>query len=213
MQHSRLFGNSAPTIMFGLLIACPINALADNAWSYHQESDSLTNQNYSFAQSPLPRPGPYDNIMLEIVCKENKLQAVVETDDLIASQGSRFNLEYQIDKNTPVKVQMRTFPDSKRKGYSEESAKRMADDMLTGKAIFLRVNTMIRTVLSISIPLDNAAEPIKHVFADCGLSPSGNAISEPAYTLTEFEQEFSKLSLEQQQQALAKIKKIMMEMR
>ena len=211
MTHNRFFGNKAPAILLGLLIACPLNALADNAWSYHQESDSLTNQTYSFAQSPLPRPGVYDDIMLEIVCKENKLQAVIVTDDLIASQGSRFDVEYQIDKKTPVTIEMKTFPDSKRKGYSEEFAKPMADDMLTGQAIFIRVNTMIRTVLSSSMPLDNAAEPIKHVLADCGLSLSDNAASEPVYSLAEFEQEFSKLTLEQQQQVLAKIKKIMME--
>jgi len=213
MKHSRFFGNSTPAIMLALLIVCPLNTLADNIWSYHQQSDSLTNQTYSFAQSPLPRPGLYDNIMLEIVCKENKLQAVIQADDLIASQGSSFNLEYQIDKKPSVTVQMKTFPDSKRKGYSYESAKRIADDMLTGQAIFIRVNTMIRTVLSSSMPLDTAAEPIKHVFADCGLSSSSNATSEPAYSLTDFEQEFSKLSLEQQQQVLAKVKKIMMEIR
>jgi hypothetical protein len=120
-------------------------------------------------------------------------------------------LEYQIDKKTPVTVQMKTFPDSKRKGYSDEFAKRIADDMLTGKAIFIRVNTMIRTVLSSSMPLDTAAEPIKQVFADCGLNPSSEVTSESAYSLTDFEQEFSKLSLEQQQQVLVKIKKIMME--
>jgi len=213
MKHNRFFGKSTLTIMLGLLIACPLNALADNAWSYHQESDSLTNQTYSFAQSPLPQPGLYDDMMLEIICKENKLQAVIDTDDLIASQGSRFSLEYQIDKKTPVTIQMKTFPDSKRKGYTEEFAKRMADDLLTGQAVFIRVNTMIRKALSSSISLDNSAEPIKHVFADCGLSSSNNATSEPAYSLTDFEQEFSKLSLEQQQQVLAKVKKIMMEIR
>lgn len=213
MKHSRFIGNNAPAIILGLLMACQPNAFADNDWSYHQESDSSTNQTYSLAQSPLPSPGQYDNIMLEIVCKENKLQAVIDADKLIASQGSRFNVEYQIDKKTPVTIQMKTFPDTKRKGYSEESAKRMADDMLTGKAIFIRVTTMLRTVLSISIPLDNAAEPIKHVFADCGLSSSTKAAGEPAYSLTEFEQEFSKLTIEQQQQVLAKVKKIMMEMR
>jgi len=213
MKHSRFFGNSTLIILLLLLIVCPLNTLADNTWSYHQKSDSLTNQTYSFAQSPLPRPGLYDNIMLEIVCKEDKLQAVIEADDLIASQGSSFNTEYQIDKKAPVTVQMKTFPDSKRKGYSEEFAKRIADDLMTGQAIFVRVNTMIRTVLSISIPLDNAAEPVKHVLADCGFSSSNNVTSEPAYSLTGFEQQFSKLSLDQQQQVLAKIKKIMLEIR
>ena len=211
MKHSRFFGNSTPAILLALLIVCPLNALADNTWSYHQESDSLTNQTYSFAKSPLPRPGLYDNIMLEIGCKENKLQAIIDADDLIASQGSSFDVEYQIDKKKPVTVSMKTFPDSKRKGYSEEFAKRIADDLLTGQAIFIRVNTMIRTVLSSSMPLDNAAEPIKHVLADCGLSVSDNAAGEPAYSLAGFEQEFSKLTVEQQQQLLAKIKKIMLE--
>lgn len=214
MKHSRFFGNSAQAIiMLELLIACPLNALATNTWSYHQESDSLTNQTYSFAQSPLPRPGLYDNIRLEIVCKENKLQAVIDADKLIASQSRSFDVEYQIDKKAPVTIQMKTFPDSKRKGYTDEFARRIANDMLTGKAIFIRVNTMIRTVLSSSMPLDNAAEPIKHVLADCGLGSSDQITNEPAYSLTEFEQEFSKLTAEQQQQVLAKIKKIMLEVR
>jgi hypothetical protein len=210
MKHYRFFGNRTQAIILKLLIVLPVNALANNIWSYHQESDSLTNQTYSFAQSPLPRPGLYDNIMLEIVCKENKLQAVIDADDLIASQNSSFDLEYQIDKKSPVPVPMKTFPDSKRKGYTIEFAKRIADDMLTGQAIFIRVNTMIRTVLSVSIPLDNAAEPIKHVFADCGLGLSDR---EPVYSLVEFEKEFSRLSSEQQQQVLLKIKQLIMEIR
>jgi hypothetical protein len=213
MKHSRFFGNSTPVTLLALLIARPLDALADNTWSYHQESDRLTNRTYSFAQSPMPRRGIYDNMRLGIVCKENKLQVVIDAENLIASQGSRFDLEYQIDEKTPVTVPMKTFPDSKRKGYSDEFAKRIADDILTGQAIFIRINTMIRKVLSSSMPLDSATEPIKQVFADCGLNLSDNVTSEPAYSLIEFEQEFSKLSLEQQQQVLAKIKTIMMEIR
>jgi len=213
MKHSRFFGNSTPAIMLALLIACPLNAWADNTWSYHQESDRLTNRTYSFAQSPMPRRGMYDNIKLGIVCKENKLQVVIDAENLIASQGSNFDLEYQIDEKAPVTLQMKTFPDSKRKGYTDEFAKRIADDMLTGQAIFIRVKTMIKKVLSSSIPLDNAAEPIKHVLADCGLGASNNVTSEPTYNLAEFEQEFSQLSLDQQRQVLAKLKKIMLEVR
>jgi hypothetical protein len=213
MKHLRYFGYSTPVALLVLLFICPMTALADNSWSYHQEIDSSSNKTYSFAQSPLPRPGLYDDIMFEIVCKENKLQALIEAEDLIASPGSRFNLEYQIDKQAPITVEMKTLPDSKRKGFTEELAKHMADDLLTGQAVFIRVNTMLRTVLSISIPLDSVAEPIKHVFADCGLSSSSNNISEPTYSLAQFEQEFSKLSLEQKQQILAKIKKIMLENR
>ena len=110
------------------------------------------------------------------------MQAVIDADKLIASQSRSFDVEYQIDKKAPVTIQMKTFPDSKRKGYTDEFARRIANDMLTGKAIFIRVNTMIRTVLSSSMPLDNAAEPIKHVLADSGLGSSDQITNEPAYT-------------------------------
>ena len=210
MKHSRFFCYRAPVLLWAL--ASPLTAWSDNTWSYHQESDSLTNQTYSYAQSPLPRPGLYDDMMLEIVCKGNKLQAVIDADDLIASQGSRFNLDYQIDKKEPVTVAMKTYPDSKRKGYTEEFAKRIADDLLSGQTLFIRVHTMIRTVLSSSMPLTNAEEPIKHVLADCGLTVADNKTGQPAYTLTEFEQDLSKLTVEQQQQVLANIKKMMLEM-
>ena len=211
MKHSCFFGHSTQTVVLALLIACPINTWADNTWSYQQESDRLSNRTYSFAQSPMPRRGMYDNMRLGIVCKENKLQVVIDAENLIASQGSHFDLEYQIDQKTPVTIQMKTFPDSKRKGYTDEFAKRIADDILTGQAIFIRVKTMLRTVLSSSMPLDNAAEPIKHVLADCGFSLSDNVTGEAAYSLAEFEQEFSKLSLEQKQQVLTKVEKIMKE--
>ena len=211
MKHSRFFCSSR--LAFVLALACPLTAWSDNTWSYHQEIDSLSNQTYSYAQSPLPRPGLYDDIMLEIVCKGNKLQAVIDADDLIASQGSRFNLNYQIDKMTPVAVAMKTFPDSKRKGYTEEFAKRIADDLLTGQTLFIRVNTMIRTVLSSSMSLANVEEPLKHVLADCGLTAADNKTGQPAYSLAEFEQDLSKLTVEQQQQVLANIKKMMLEMR
>ena len=211
MKQNRFSSNSYHIIWLALLIVCPLTALANNAWSYHQEIDRLTNRTYSFAQSPIPRRGMDDYIRLGIVCKENKLQAVIEAENLIASQGSSFEIEYQIDEKTPFTVQMKTFPDSKRKGYTDEFAKHLAEDLLTGQAIFIRVKTMIKKLLSSSISLENAAEPIKHVLSDCSLGSSDNLTSQSVYSLAEFEQDFNKLSLEQRQQVLAKIKKIVTE--
>jgi len=211
MKHTHVLDNGLQGLLLAVLICCPLDGLAGNAWSYNQESDTLTNLTYSFAQSPITSPGRYDDIKLQIVCKENKLQAVIDADSLIASQGSRFTVEYQIDKNPPVTIEMTTFQDSKRKGYTEKDAKRIANELLTGQAIFIRVNTMIKEVLSISIPLDGAAKPVQQVFADCGLASSNNTGGEPSYTLADFERDFSKLSPEQQQQTLIKIKKILVE--
>ncbi|MDD5580674.1 MAG: hypothetical protein PHY16_15515 [Methylobacter sp.] len=213
MKCSRFFSKITQRILLALLIFYSINVPADEDWSYNQDRDRSTNAAYSFARSPLPRRDLYDEIRLEIVCKENKLQAVIDTDSLITSQDRTFNLEYQIDKNPAVTIQMRTFKDSKRSAYSEEYAKRIADDMLGGQAIFIRINTLIGRVLSGSIPLINAATPIKRVYADCGIGLSDNATGEAAYSLADFEQAFGKLSTEQQQQVLSKIQKIMKEIR
>jgi hypothetical protein len=201
---------AARPFVLALLIVCPCSALADNSWSYHRESDRLTNKTYSYALSPLPSRGLYDNIRLRILCKDNVLQAVIDADSLIASQDSRFDFEYQIDKNPSVTVPMKTFKDSKRKGYTEENAKRIVDDLLTGQSIFIRINTMIRKVLSAAMPLENAAGPIKQVIGDCGLSLADKA-ADSGYTLSQFEQEFSKLPPEQQQQILNQLKQIILE--
>jgi hypothetical protein len=213
MKCSSFFRKITQQIILALLIFYSFNVLAVEDWSYNQDRDSSTNVTYSVARSPLPRSDLYDNIRLELVCKENKLQVVIDADSLITSQDKTFNLEYQIDKTPAVTVQMRTFKDSKRSAYSEEYAKRIANDILTGQAIFIRINTLIGKVLSGSIPLANASTPIKQVFADCGIELSDNTASGTAYSLANFEQTFNKLSTDQQQQVLNKIQKIMLEIR
>ena len=191
------------------LATLPLIAKADNLWSYHQDIDNLTNQSFSYAQSPLPLPGLYDYLKLEIVCKGNTLQATIEANDLITSQNKRFNVDYQIDKMPAVAITMKTFPDSKRKGYTEEFAKKLAGDLLTGQTLFIHVNTLIRTVLSSSMPLTNTELTIKQVLSDCNLSAGNDKTASAAYSLTEFEQSFSQLPLDKQQQVLVELKKIM----
>ena len=209
MKYHHFFGKNTLVTLGLWLVASPL--WADSGWSYRQEHDSLSNQNYSVAQSPLPRPGVYDDMMLAIICKSNKLQAQIEADDLISSQGSNFTLDYQIDKLAPITLTLKTFPDSKRKGYTDVAAQQLADDLLTGQAVFIRINTMLRTVLSSPISLDNAAASIKQVLADCAVSANKTA-GETAYGLAEFQQALSQLTSEQQQHVWAKIKVLMQEM-
>jgi hypothetical protein len=193
--------------LWALLTLLPYSGQADNNWTYHQENDRLTNLSYSFARSPMPRTDLYDDLRLDVACKEKKLQVILEADVLIASQGSEFEVEFQIDKQSPVKLKMRTFPDSKRKGYTEEQAKSLADALLSGQAVFIRVNTMIRRVLSGEMPLSEAGTPIKQVYADCGLlAENANTAS---YSLANFTEAFGKLTLPQQREVLDMLKKIM----
>jgi hypothetical protein len=168
-------------------------------FSYHV-LPRLTHRLISGGQKSLPT-------WLDVACKENKLQVIIEADVLIASQGSAFDVEYQIDKQAPVKIQLRTFPDSKRKGYTEEQAKQMGDALLSGQSVFIRVNTLIRRVLSGEMPLNDAVTPIKQVYADCGLTADNAHATD--YSLVNFTDDFNKLSVEQQQQVLSKLKGIM----
>jgi len=196
-------------LILAFLALLPVIAKADNVWSYHQEIDNLTNQSFSYAQSPLPLPGLYDYLKLELVCKGNTLQATIAANDLITSQSKRFNVDYQIDKMPAITIAMKTLPDSKRKGYTEEFAKKLAEDLLTGQTLFIHVNTIIRTVLSSSMPLTNADLTIKQVLADCNLSATNSKTSSATYSVSEFEQSFNQLPLDKQQRVLAELKKIM----
>jgi hypothetical protein len=177
-------------------------------WTYHKEWDSINNLNFSFVRSPMPKRGPYDNIRLDIICKANKLQLVAESGSLITSQDRDFDVEYQIDKNPPVVIKLRTFRDNKRRGYSNEQIDRIVGELLSGQSIFIRINTIISTVLSADISLKDASEPIQQVLSDCGVT-KGTPPVQQTYSLSEFERDFAKLAPEQQGQALGEIKKIM----
>ncbi len=200
-------------LILAFLITLPIIAKADNVWSYHQEVDKLSNQSFSYAQSPLPMPGLYDYLKLKLVCKGNNLQATIEANNLITSQSSRFNIDYQIDKMPAMTIAMKTFPDSKRKGYTEEFAKQLAEDLLTGQTLLIHVNTIIRTVLSSSMPLTNADLTIKQVLADCNLSTDNGKAATSTYSLIEFEQSLRQLPLDKQQRVLAELKKVMADLK
>ncbi|MGZ5051509.1 MAG: hypothetical protein ACXWF8_02410 [Methylobacter sp.] len=208
LAYALISGKIRQRLIFTALLLCCLPVFADDSWSYRQETDRLNNRTYSYASSSLPPRGLYDNIRLQIACKDNVLQAVVDADSLIASQGSAFDVEYQIDKNPVVKLRMQTFKDTKRKGYTTENASRIIDDILSGQSIFIRINTMIRKVLSAAIPLETASEPVKRVAADCGLGLSGGSTAASGYSLSQFEQDFAKLAPAQQRQALDKIKQI-----
>ncbi len=177
-------------------------------WAYHKEWDQLNNLNFSLVRSPMPKRGLYDDIRLEIICEDNKLQLVAESSSLITSQDREFDVEYQIDKKPPVAIKLRTFKNNKRRGYTEEQVDRIVGEFLSGQSIFIRINTIINTVLSADIPLKGASGPIQQVLADCG-TVQGKTPTKQPYSLADFERDFAKLSPEQQGQVLDKIKNIM----
>ncbi|MGR9087008.1 MAG: hypothetical protein ACU841_08045 [Gammaproteobacteria bacterium] len=179
-----------------------------NAWTYRKDWDRLSNADYSLVRSPMPNRALYDNLRLEIICKEKKLQLAVDSKKFITSQNKAFDFEYQIDQNKPVSIPMKTYPNSKLRGYTEEHSERIANDLLTGQSVFILVNTLINTVLSGSIPLSGAGMPIRQVLADCGLAPPDRKGAGADYSLADFESDFKRLSPEQQRHILDQIKQM-----
>lgn len=195
--------------IIGLWIIATVG-YAENTWTFRQDNDPLNNRVITTVVAPRSLDGVYDNIKLSVLCSDNKLQVVLNSDALIASQGSFFDVEYQIDKNAPVKIRMQTFPDSKRKGFTEEYAKAMLDSMLSGNTLFLKVNTMIRKVLTTAIALDGASVPLNKALAACEATSATKNL--PMYSFESFAQEFNALSPEKQQLALQKIQMLMQEL-
>lgn len=157
----------------------------------------------------MPKGSGYDNLRMELICKNNKLQFAVDAKSLITSQGKVFDFDYQIDKNNPVSIQMKTYSNSKRRGYTDEKAEQIAEDILSGQSVFIRIHTLISTMLSAAIPLNDAVQPIQHVLTDCGIVSPNKGETRPAYNLTDFERDFKQLSPEQQRQTLDKINELM----
>ncbi|MGR9051469.1 MAG: hypothetical protein ACU84J_02355 [Gammaproteobacteria bacterium] len=183
-----------------------------NTWVYLKDWDTSSNLGFSLARSPLPKRGLYDNIRLEILCRDNKLHFVVDANRLITSSGRAFDLEYQIDKGSPFVIRMTTYPDTKRRGFTDEKVKVIADAMLSGQSVFIRIPTLIKTVLSGMIPLHDAREPIQQVLSDCGVvssSSSAKASNTSVYGLKDFERDFEQLAPIHRQQVMDKVKTIM----
>lgn len=210
MLHGSLLASYGRRLTLWAVLCWPVAGSATDTWVYRQESDRVNNRTYSIAVSATPRRGPYDDIKLEIVCADNQLQATVNAADLIASQNSPFDMEYQIDNRPVAQLHMRTVADSKRRGYTQELAAPFAEAIASGQdAIFIRIPTLLRVTLTSIIPLQNANKTIRQVLSDCNLSSqSGTA---PGYALTDFERDFSRLSPTKQAQVLEKIKKIIMD--
>lgn len=193
-------------ILFSLHAVAEIGQ-AQNAWVYQKEWDKLNNQHISVARSPMPDRHLYDSIKLELICKDNKLQAVVTTSSLITSQDREFDFEYKVDTKSPVTIKFKTFPDNKRRGYSNQPIDDFVAELSAGKAVFIRINTIISSVLAAEISLTDAASALQQVKGTCGNNPA-EATRQPAYSLADFEQDFAKLAPEQQTKALAEIQKI-----
>lgn len=200
-------------IIFMLLFLSPASAETETdqemgSWTYHKEWDKLNNLDFSLVRSPMPKRGLYDDIRVEIICQDKKLQLVAKTNSLITSQGREFDFEYQLDKKPSVVIKMKTFKDSKRRGYSDQQIDRIVAEFLTGQSVFIRINTIISTVLSADFPLKDASAPLHQVLADCGIE-EGKTLTQQVYSLADFERDFAKLSPEKQRQVLNKIEKIM----
>lgn len=205
-------------LLTGLLLSLSLSGVAETrqemeSWTYHREWDKWTDLGYSLARSPLPRRGVYDTLRLEIICRDNTLQFALDSYDLITSKGSTFDFEYQIDNNRAVGLTMRTYPDTKRRGYTEDRVKSIIDDLLSGQWVLIRAHTIIKRVLSSKISLQGAAGPIRKVLADCDESLPARSGESEVYGMEDLRRDLQALSPEQRRQVWDAIKQMIDDLR
>ncbi len=201
---------------FGLLllhVSFAPAAVSAESWQYHQDLDRLSNEAYSSVTSPtLPR-GLYDDLKVTIMCRQQSLQVIIDSDSFIASQDSQFEMEEQLDKQAPFTLIMRTFPYSKRKGVNTTEAKALLDGMLVSQdKLYIRVKTMLKDVLAATFPLNNAHQALEKIMSDCP-TPSSSGTTEATFSVHDFEHALKQLSPDQQQHVLNAIKTLLTTMK
>ncbi len=208
-----LFKKSAQFGLLLLLVSLATTAVSAESWQYHQDVDRLSNEAYSSVTSPtLPR-GLYDDLKITIMCRQQSLQVIIDSDSFIASQDRQFEMEYQLDKQAAVTLVMRTFPDSKRKGVNTTEAKALFDGMLISQdKLYIRVKTMLKEVLTATFPLNDAHQALEKILSDCRPTAVGDSTN-TAFSLRDFEHALKQLPIDQQQHLLNTIKNLLTTMK
>lgn len=138
-------------------------------WKYTSSSDELTDEvttsalafDFSYKYS-------YD-FTIGFQCTNNKVRFIVGVDTLIEVKGDEFNFSYRVDKRPANSLRMNVYSNDNQGGYTINHAKTVAENILGGNSIFVRVITWNNDYLETTIRLDGSDAVIKKVFNDCGV--------------------------------------------
>lgn len=180
-------------------------------WQYHQESEALTDKQYSYAVGIRFNYEYNNNFTVSFYCQEGKVWFRMHADTLIAPKGEEFQFSYRVDKREARQLSMRTFSNANQSGYTYENVRRIAKDILGGNSMFVRAVTLDNDYLEAKINLVGSDRAIRKVFSDCGVNMDSTSVTSPktTYSLNDFTTSFKKLMPAQKEKVLNDLRQIM----
>ena len=209
MENYRVTVGQLAVIMVALLLSVPgVSAAA--SWMYKQDSEKLTDKQYSFAAG-FAFDYKYNNdFTVSFQCTESKIRFEIDVDTLINSKGDEFPFAYRVDKRDSRQITMRTYSNQNQGGYTYSDVKRIAKDILGGSKMFVRAVTWDNDYLEAQISLFRSDSAIRRVFSDCGESlDASQADSKSIYSLNKFNSSFKKLTPARQKKMLEELERMM----
>ncbi|MGF1543700.1 MAG: hypothetical protein ACFB00_04225 [Parvularculaceae bacterium] len=161
-QHKRLIAATAAALG---LAAAPASA---SGWTYVKTADRLTNESFAIAEgAPVRRRGD-DDFRVRFECRGG--------DDFVfalktrgAPLGGRsFKIEYRIDAGDDRGFRLRPYANARDGGLNRYEAATLANELLLGNNVFVRVTGPGKESLEAEFSLRDAAGPIAKAAAACG---------------------------------------------
>jgi len=194
-------------VSIGILVSANAHAFR---WMYKQDSEELTDKQYSFAAGFARHYKYNNNFTVSFDCTGGKIRFKINADTLITSKGEEFTFAYRVDKRESRQLILRTFSNNNQGGYTYDNVRRIAQDILGGNEMFVRVITWDNDYLEARISLERSDSAIRKVFSDCGMNLDLSAPSpKSSYSLNDFTASFRKLTPAQQEKVLKELQELM----
>lgn len=197
--------------LYLLIFAPNIDAQAETYWKYQILKNNFDDSVLTFAWTSAPNYQYKNDFSVGFKCKKDQLYFEVDVDTFITAKGETFNFQYRVDDNEVKTIEMKTLSYTNNAGSTRKFAKRMAQEIIGGKRMKMRVIGWSNSFFDADISLLGAAPKIKNVFGDClvNISSSESKTSKLSYSLEKFLNDFKKLTPKLKRNILATIEKIM----
>ena len=197
--------------LYLLVFATILDVKAETYWKYQILRNNFDDSVLTFAWTSAPNYQYKNDFSVGFKCRKGQLYFEVDVDTFITAKGEPFNFQYRVDNNEVKTIEMKTLSYTNNAGSTRKAAKRMAQEIIGGKRMKMRVIGWSNSFFDANISLIGAAAKIKNVFGDCLVNISGDDIkaSKSYYSLEQFLNDFRKLTPKLKRNILETIEKIM----
>ena len=181
------------------------------AWRYTTNKNKFDDKISTTAWAYTANYKYQNNFSVGFKCAEGRLHFEIDVGTFITGKGESFEFQYRVDNQKTKTIKMKTFSHSNNGGTTYHSAKKIATDIIGGKKMAARAIGWSNEFFDADISLAEANVTVTRVFEDCliHIAEETNPLSEDNYSLTDFLNDFKKLTPKLQKHILKGIKNLM----